>query len=183
MFYLPFSLRQTKQHWNSSKTTQETENILHVHENKLTQMPIYEDSSDFSLMISKEALVFSWTLNSHLLYFSLEIFTLSIDIFRISFIPNSWGSVCMTLRDHKRIRPVYYLVFTPEDMVWLAVVVPLWPWSHLLICGAVMGLQQWQQPPQKNNNNYRSENMKSSSYWSSHKFWFKSLKKKKKQTI
>lgn len=33
-----------------------------------------------------------------------------------------------------------YLVFTPADMVWLAAVVPLWPWSHRLICGAVIGL-------------------------------------------
>lgn len=33
-----------------------------------------------------------------------------------------------------------YLVFTPADMVWFAVVVPLWPWSHRLICGAVIGL-------------------------------------------
>lgn len=31
-------------------------------------------------------------------------------------------------------------MFTPADMVWFAVVVPLWPWSHRLICGAVIGL-------------------------------------------
>lgn len=35
-----------------------------------------------------------------------------------------------------------YLVFTPADMVWFAVVVPLWPWSHRLICGAVIGLAE-----------------------------------------
>ena len=63
-----------KQHWNSSKTTQEAENILHVHANKLIQMPIYEGGLDFSLTISKEALVFSWTLSSHL-YFLRDFHT------------------------------------------------------------------------------------------------------------
>lgn len=46
-----------KQHWNSSKTTQEAENILYIHANKRTQMPIYEGHLDFSLTFSKETLV------------------------------------------------------------------------------------------------------------------------------
>lgn len=31
-------------------------------------------------------------------------------------------------------------MFGPPDMAWLAVVAPLWPWSHRLIWGAVIGL-------------------------------------------
>lgn len=44
-------------------------------------------------------------------------------------------------RDFKQTKVlVNYLVFVPEDIVWLAAVVPLWPWSHRLIWGAVIGL-------------------------------------------
>ena len=56
LFHLAFSWRQMKQHWNSSKTTQEAQNIFHVHANKTPQMPVDEGGLDFSSMLSKEAL-------------------------------------------------------------------------------------------------------------------------------
>lgn len=70
-----------KQQWNSSKTTQEAENILHVHTDTGTPflkdvlfLFIYEGDT-----FKKWPQYFLVTLNSHLLFFSLENVTLSID--------------------------------------------------------------------------------------------------------
>lgn len=157
-----------KQCWNRSKTTQEAENILHVHANKLIKMPIYEGGLDFSLTISKEALVFSWTLSSGLLYFLGDFHT------------HYWLFSGFLSCPAVEIRAVWNWETTEEYGQWLTWCSPQttwcdWLWWSLYDPGHTCSFVGLSWACNNDSNHHKTTTagvktfMKSSSYWSPHK--------------